>query len=103
MARLTWVCEMVGEAHENILVTPFALSPEGGTFIAKYDVGSLSGVERCHSPRLTWADPSELTGGLVRSAFRFLPFHSAYRGWERLAESGCCTGEAQAALREVLG
>jgi hypothetical protein len=24
MARLTWVCEMVGEAHENILVTPFA-------------------------------------------------------------------------------
>lgn len=104
LVRLRWamvVPQMIED--ENALVIPLAPSHDGGGLVAKYDLGSLDHVHAVKIGAAEWAEPSELTGDLVRQAFGFSLYGTARRAWENLASTNSCPPEAQAALRELLG
>jgi hypothetical protein len=103
LVRLRWavvVPQMIEEV--KALVVPLAPSQDGGGLVAKYDLGSLEHVHAVKIGAAEWAEPSELTGDLVRHAFGFSLYGTARRAWENLASSNSCPPDVQAALRELL-
>ncbi|MFN2506970.1 MAG: hypothetical protein ABR540_22620 [Acidimicrobiales bacterium] len=103
LVRLRWAM-VVPEATKEVrtVVVPLAPSEDGAALVAKYDVGSLDRVQTLEIGPAEWAEPSELTGELVRRAFEFSLYGTARRAWENLAVSGVCPAPALAALREIL-
>lgn len=103
LVRMRWAL-VVADVTEQVrtLVVPLAPSEDAGALVAKYDLGSLDRAQALEIGPAEWADPSELTGELVRQAFDLSLYGAARRGWETLAASGVLPPPAQAALREML-
>ncbi|MGI8807987.1 MAG: hypothetical protein ACR2KK_09130 [Acidimicrobiales bacterium] len=104
LVRMRWAVVVPGLVEDvRVVVVPLAPGQDDRTLVAKYDLGSL---DQAHAVRIgpaEWAEPTELTGELVRRAFDLSLYGTARRAWEDLAASELCPAEARAALREILG
>lgn len=103
LARLHWAVEIPNEAEVvRTLVVPLASTADHKDLVATYDLGPLDLVKTVRIGPAEWAEPSELTGQLVRDAFDVSLYGNARRAWEELAVSGLCPPAAQAVLHEML-
>lgn len=97
LVALRWSAITVdGVAMVRSLVSPLAASL-GGTFTARYDLGSVLGADAIEVQPAEAAPFTELTVAVVREAFSLLLFGSAVRAWEQLA-----TTVSDAAIRAAI-
>jgi hypothetical protein len=103
LVRMQWAL-VLAETTDDVrtLVFPLAAPEEENTLVAKYDLGSLDRVQAVKIAPAEWAEPSELTGDLVRQAFTFSLYGTARRAWEHLVISGLCPPAVEAVLRDNL-
>jgi len=106
LVRLRWALELAGATDDvedlTTLVVPLTSVEGSDALVAKYDLGPLDGVHALKIGPADWAEPSELTGELVRRAFDYSLYGTARRAWEELAVSGECPAAARAVLHEML-
>lgn len=103
MARMRWAVLAPGVTETvKTLVVPLAENEDGTVLVTKYDLGSLEHVHAVKIGPAETADPSELTGDLVRQAFGLALYGTARRAWENLAASDLCLPATRAVLLEML-